>query len=143
MDQVGGPIAMHERLDLFHHFVSLRLRSARRFSSRFSIHSYNTGSRNSVNKVEVINPPTTTVASGLCVSAPTPLDRSIGTRPRIATLAVISTGRSRSAVPWITASRTDRPLSRNSLRKQIGSAHVCTPVTNAHLVCRLHLEKQK
>src|SRR3546814_18611342 len=84
MDQVGGPIAMHERLDLFHHFVSLRLRSARRFSSRFSIHSYNTGSRNSVNKVEVINPPTTTVASGLCVSAPTPLDRSIGTRPRIA-----------------------------------------------------------
>src|SRR3546814_5349225 len=24
---------------------------------------------------------------------------------------------------------------------QIGSAHVCTPVTNAHLVCRLLLEK--
>src|SRR3546814_18446924 len=107
MDQVGGPIAMHERLDLFHHFVSLRLRSARRFSSRFSIHSYNTGSRNSVNKVEVINPPTTTDASGLCVSAPTPLDRSIGTRPRIETLADISNGRSEarsggneSARPW-------------------------------------------
>src|SRR3546814_8419691 len=27
--------------------------------------------------------------------------------------------------------------------QQIGSAHVCTPVTNAHLVCRLPLEKNK
>src|SRR3546814_1163477 len=26
---------------------------------------------------------------------------------------------------------------------QIGRAHVCTPVSNAHLVCRLPLEKQK
>src|SRR3546814_1817457 len=26
---------------------------------------------------------------------------------------------------------------------QIGRAHVCTPVTNAHLVCRLLLDKQK
>src|SRR3546814_7802202 len=28
-------------------------------------------------------------------------------------------------------------------RLQIGRAHVCTPVTNAHLVCRLLLAKQK
>src|SRR3546814_4019823 len=27
--------------------------------------------------------------------------------------------------------------------KQIGRAHVCNPVTNAHLVCRLLLEKKK
>src|SRR3546814_7793275 len=27
-------------------------------------------------------------------------------------------------------------------RQQIGRAHVCTPVTNAHLVCRLLLEKK-
>src|SRR3546814_10507007 len=27
--------------------------------------------------------------------------------------------------------------------EQIGRAHVCTPVTNAHLVCRLLLEKKK
>src|SRR3546814_6438368 len=27
-------------------------------------------------------------------------------------------------------------------RGQIGRAHVCTPVTNAHLVCRLLLEKK-
>ena len=33
----------------------------------------------------------TTSASGRCVSAPTPLESSIGTRPRIATLAVINT----------------------------------------------------
>src|SRR3546814_3805028 len=26
---------------------------------------------------------------------------------------------------------------------KIGRAHVCTPVTNAHLVCRLLLEKKK
>src|SRR3546814_9904910 len=26
---------------------------------------------------------------------------------------------------------------------QIGRAHVCTPVTNAHVVCRLLLEKKK
>src|SRR3546814_4674297 len=26
---------------------------------------------------------------------------------------------------------------------EIGRAHVCTPVTNAHLVCRLRLEKQE
>src|SRR3546814_3011524 len=27
--------------------------------------------------------------------------------------------------------------------EKIGRAHVCTPVTNAHLVCRLLLEKKK
>src|SRR3546814_10919156 len=26
---------------------------------------------------------------------------------------------------------------------QIGRAHVCTPVTNAHLICRIMLEKKK
>src|SRR3546814_6718050 len=29
------------------------------------------------------------------------------------------------------------------VRRQIGRAHVLTPVTNAHLVCRLLLEKKK
>src|SRR3546814_7557996 len=28
-------------------------------------------------------------------------------------------------------------------REEIGRAHVCTPVTNAHIVCRLLLEKKK
>src|SRR3546814_8322129 len=33
-------------------------------------------------------------------------------------------------------------MSPPSKMKQIGRAHVCTPVTNAHLVCRLLLEKK-
>src|SRR3546814_8052728 len=32
---------------------------------------------------------------------------------------------------------------RRRVRTQIGRAHVCTPVTNAHIVCRLLLEKKK
>src|SRR3546814_2451489 len=32
---------------------------------------------------------------------------------------------------------------RHLLLAEIGRAHVCTPVTNAHLVCRLLLEKKK
>src|SRR3546814_10357012 len=31
---------------------------------------------------------------------------------------------------------------RDELVDEIGRAHVCTPVTNAHLVCRLLLEKK-
>src|SRR3546814_1948053 len=35
------------------------------------------------------------------------------------------------------------PVERQMLKNlQIGRAHVCTPVTNAHLVCRLLLEKK-
>src|SRR3546814_10718793 len=34
-------------------------------------------------------------------------------------------------------------LDSSAARMQIGRAHVCTPVTNAHLVCRLLLEKKK
>src|SRR3546814_6693224 len=42
------------------------------------------------------------------------------------------------AIPWIISAP------RNSaIVAQIGRAHVCTPVTNAHLVCRLLLEKTK
>src|SRR3546814_4021700 len=33
-------------------------------------------------------------------------------------------------------------VSRRSSRGEIGRAHVCTPVTNAHLVCRLLHEKK-
>src|SRR3546814_9442039 len=32
---------------------------------------------------------------------------------------------------------------RSAASWQIGRAHVCTPVTNAHLVCRLLLEQTK
>src|SRR3546814_6926084 len=33
-------------------------------------------------------------------------------------------------------------LTDDAEMRKIGRAHVCTPVTNAHLVCRLLLEKQ-
>src|SRR3546814_974891 len=34
------------------------------------------------------------------------------------------------------------PLTMLDLAEQIGRAHVCTPVTNAQLICRLLLEKK-
>src|SRR3546814_8486509 len=38
--------------------------------------------------------------------------------------------------------RHDGPCHEVGLLRQIGRAHVWTPVTNAHLVCRLLLEKK-
>ena len=52
-----------------------------------------------VSMVEVIRPPMTTVASGRCTSAPSPVDSAIGTKPMDATMAVMATGRSRCDVP--------------------------------------------
>src|SRR3546814_7586764 len=36
-----------------------------------------------------------------------------------------------------------RYVTQNSVVDEIGRAHVCTPVTNAHLVCRLLLDKKQ
>src|SRR3546814_1216534 len=52
-------------------------------------------------------------------------------------LATTSSWRPTSVVP-----RLDLPVF-SGVALQIGRAHVCTPVTNAHLVCRLLLAKQK
>ena len=65
----------------------------------------------------VISPPTTTEASDRCVSTPTPEDNNMGTKPKMVTLAVIITGRSRISAPLRTASRTGSPDSRSSLIK--------------------------
>src|SRR3546814_4646283 len=43
-------------------------------------------------------------------------------------------GRARISLVLFALSRSD---ARASASSQIGSAHVCTPVTHAHLVCRL------
>src|SRR3546814_1761277 len=43
----------------------------------------------------------------------------------------------------ILALRIAKLVERTERQAQIGRAHVCTPVTNAHLVCRLLLEKKK
>ena len=61
------------------------------------------------------NPPMTTVASGRCTSAPVPVDRAIGTNPREATRAVMSTGRSLFNEPSTIASSDGIPCSRNWL----------------------------
>src|SRR6185295_10806770 len=60
-----------------------------------SIHSYRTGSRTRVRKVELTMPPMTTVARGRWTSAPEPVARAMGRKPRLATRAVMSTGRRR------------------------------------------------
>src|SRR3546814_3521578 len=39
------------------------------------------------------------------------------------------------------AARRASSIPPSATRPKIGRAHVCTPVTNAHLVCRLLLEK--
>ena len=57
---------------------------------------------NSVRNVAINNPPITTVANGLCTSAPEPLLNAIGRKPKDATSAVISTGLNRTLVPIIT-----------------------------------------
>src|SRR3546814_8160134 len=44
---------------------------------------------------------------------------------------------------WFYGGEIDVEQSARHHRQAIGRAHVCTPVTNAHLVCSLLLEKKK
>ena len=53
----------------------------------------------------VIKPPITTVANGFCTSAPALLLNAIGKNPKLATVAVINTGRNLIFVPSITLSK--------------------------------------
>ena len=62
-----------------------------------------------VRKVSQAMPKKTTVASGLCTSAPMPVESIIGTNPRAATVPVISTGRSRASRACSIASRLGTP----------------------------------
>ena len=55
-------------------------------------------------------PPITTVAKGLCTSAPMPVLNAIGRKPRLATKVVISTGRNRVMAASSTAFSKDRPF---------------------------------
>ena len=79
-------------------YALTRYSSACRFTSiglSFSnIHSYRTGRSSRVNKVEVKSPPRTTLARGRWTSAPVDVESAIGMKPKLATQAVISTGRS-------------------------------------------------
>jgi hypothetical protein len=51
------------------------------------------GKISSVNIVELIKPPITTLASGFWVSLPMPVETAAGNRPIAAIKAVITTGR--------------------------------------------------
>src|SRR3546814_3317520 len=54
-------------------------------------------------------------------------------------------GESYCGIPYVNADKSVlyvSHLNANWKVIEIGRAHVCTPVTNAHLVCRLLLEKQ-
>ena len=71
---------------------------------------YNNGNTNSVRNVAVIKPPITTVANGFCTSAPALLLNAIGKKnPKLATVAVINTGRNLIFVPSITLSKNISP----------------------------------
>src|SRR5690606_33687778 len=74
---------------------------------------YRTGNRNKVRAVAEISPPTTTMASGRCISDPGPVAKSSGTSPKAAMLAVIITGRRRRLAPSTTVSSMPRPRSRS------------------------------
>jgi hypothetical protein len=77
----------------------------------------------SVKRVLLMIPPITTVARGRCTSAPTPLLKAIGRKPRLATRAVMSTGRRRvraasstacsSGIPCAISRRMKYRLARN------------------------------
>jgi len=56
------------------------------------------GMTNKVRKVVATNPPTTVMAIGARISAPSETLRAMGIIPRIVVKAVIKTGRSRTAL---------------------------------------------
>ena len=66
-----------------------------------------------MSSVDEITPPMTTVASGRCTSAPTPVLSAIGTKPSAATAAVMSTGRSRESAASRIASSSGSPRARS------------------------------
>src|SRR3546814_3565640 len=73
-------------------------------------------------------------SSSSCTSASQPSAPAKRIRHLSPSRAIVPVARQDSVVPKeeVTAKR----------HFQIGRAHVCTPVTHAHLVCRLLLEKQ-
>mgnify|MGYP006894100693 CR=1 FL=1 len=80
-----------------------------------------------MSSVEDTIPPITTVASGRCTSAPAPTLIAIGTKPRLATRAVIRTGRSRVRAPSRIASPTGLPSWISDLMK----VTITTPFSTA------------
>src|SRR5690606_26552195 len=106
------------------HVVPARSSASR--APRPANHGYSEGRITSVSSVELMRPPTTTVASGRCTSAPTPVARAMGTKPRAATSAVIITGRMRSVAARSAASRAGTPARWRSSRVDINTTPLST-----------------
>jgi hypothetical protein len=81
-----------------------------------------------VSIVELTRPPITTLASGLCTSAPVEVESAIGIKPKLATNAVINTGRRQRRAPAITALPNADPASRNCLMERRDTAYQAQPV---------------
>src|SRR3546814_10346714 len=64
-------------------------------------------------------------------------------RPFLPPQARLVARRSSRSAPPATPSRPAARTASAPIFTEIGRAHVCTPVTNAHLVCRPLLEKKK
>src|SRR5579862_6124504 len=73
----------------------------------------------------------TTVASGRWTSAPVEVAKAIGTNPRLATRAVINTGRKRRMAPAITASRIFVLWARNWLMELTRTTPLSTATPNS------------
>ena len=86
------------------------------------------GRTRSVRRVDVTNPPITTVAKGRCTSAPMLVATAIGTKPNPATIAVISTGRSRVFAPSTTASSSERSSCRSRVMVETSTTPFSTAI---------------
>src|SRR3546814_8492973 len=75
-----------------------------------------------------------------------PVRRRAATFVELRTVPRQSSRRGRAYAPACRSRRrrrwTSQPPPQMTRMAKIGRAHVCTPVTNAHLVCRLLLEKK-
>ena len=74
---------------------------------------YRIGSNNKVSRVELTNPPMTTMARGRWISESGQLANYSGTRPKAAMDAVIMTGRRRRLAPSSITSPNGMPMARS------------------------------
>src|SRR3546814_4030594 len=82
------------------------------------------------------------------IAMPLPWPKPTTSPSTIATVTTRTTLRdtalmSSAARAGMATERLARTRASSAIRREIGRAHVCTPVTNAHIVCRLLLEKNK
>ena len=82
----------------------------------------------------VAGPPVTTVASGRCTSAPALVETAIGRKPRLAAVAVVSTGRSRSIAASRAAARASLPCRRCSTMVLTSTTPFSTAMPNSAMM---------